>query len=128
MKRFLFVMVAFLLVASVVYAQQPTSAQIRQSAEQLLSQSQSNSNEFEEVLAGLRASNTSNNDAAIFNQLRSDIQRLENSINSEESLIKDSLDRGFRVNPEAVNRIERLIHQHRTKVGELESFVARTGR
>ena len=128
MKQFLLTIAAILLVSTVVYAQQPSSAQVRQTAQEFLTQAQSNLQEFEEVLANLKASDTSNFDAETFNRLRGEITRLENSISAEESMVRDVLDRGNRVSPEAISRVERLITQHRMKVNELESFISRSAR
>ena len=125
MKQFLLAIVVLLLIGTVAYAQQQTSSQITQDARQFLNQGQSNSSDFETMLADLNASNTSNRDALTFNRLRTEIERLEASINSEETRIKASLDNGVRVTPEMFNRVERLINQHKAKLEELEAFVNR---
>ena len=130
MKRFLLVIVAFFLIGTVVYAQQsasaqPTSAETRQSAQQLLTQGQSNESQYQTLLAELRASNISNSDAAYFNQLRAEIERLESTIGSEEIRIKATLERGLRVSPEMFSRVERLMSQHSAKLEELQAFISR---
>ena len=128
MKPFLLTIAAIILVSAAVHAQQPTSAQTRQTAQEFLTRSQATLVELEEILANLKSSNTSNFDAGTFNRLRAEITRIENSIIAEETMIKDVLDRGNRVNPEAINRVERLVTQHRMKINELELFVSRAGR
>ena len=128
MKQFLLTIAVFLLVGTMVYSQQqsaqPTSAQTRQTAQQFLSQGQSNASQFEQLLADLHASNTSNANAGDFNRIRAEITRLENAITTEEHRIKDNLDSGLRISPEILNRVERLINQHRSLLGELEELIA----
>ena|GEM_PF-1019434 len=130
MKQFLLTIFVLLLVGTMVYAQQtgnpPTSAETRQEAQQLLNQSRTNSSQFESTLADLNARNTSNRDAIYYNQLRAEIDRLENSIKTEENKARLSLDRGVKVSPELIQRIERLISQHKAKTDELEAFTSRT--
>ena len=127
MKRILLAAL-ILLAAAVAYAQQnspPTSAQTRQEAQQYLNQARTNSNEFEANLADLRARNTSNDDFSTFFRLRREIDQLEATISSERFNIESRLDRGQRVSADVLNRFERMLDQHRTKMGELEVFLAR---
>ena len=130
MKRFLLVIVVFLLVGAIAFAQAggaspPTSAQTTQSAQQLLTEGRSNSSQYEATLAQLIADNTSNDDANSFTRLRMEINRLETSINSEQNRIAGILNGGNKVSPELLARVERLMNQHRTKLAELEAFVSR---
>ena len=128
MKRFLLVIAVLILAGATVYAQQgtpPTSAQITQSAQQFLTQGRSNLSHFESVLAQLIAANISNDDANTFNRIRSEIERLENLINTEETRVMDVINAGNKVTPALLDRVERLIDQHRAKLAELEAFVAR---
>ena len=125
MKR-IFLVICILLTACIaVFAQQAertTSAQVKENASQFLSQTKSNSEEFDTTLADLYARNTSNSDTANFNQLKKDIERLEATINSETGKISTSLDAGAKVNPELFQRVERLMNQHKSKMRELEAF------
>ena len=125
MKRFFLVFAVLLLISTVAHAQQPSSAEIRQSAQQFLTQGRENSSHFESVLADLTASNVSNRDAVTYNRLRTEIERLETSIATEEARLKASLDVGQRVTQEMLNRVERLINQHRAKLEELQVFISR---
>ena len=129
MKRILLTTVLLLIVGVFMYAQQggsepPQSAQTKQTAQQYLSQAKSNSSQFESTLADLKARNTSNKDAYNFNRLRNEIDRLESTINSEQKSMRANLDRGIRVNSDAMNRIENFINQHKAKIAELEYFVS----
>ena len=130
MKQFFLTLVVLILVGTTVYAQQtgsqPTSAETRQNAQQSLSQSRTNSSQFESTLADLKARNTSNRDAIYYNQLMAEIERLENQINTEEGKARLSLDRGVKVDAALINRIEQLINQHKAKTDELEAFTSQT--
>jgi DNA anti-recombination protein RmuC len=129
MKRIILATVILLLTCMMVYAQQaqgglPSSSQTRQTAQQYLSQARTNSTQFESILADLTARNTSNRDLENFNRLRADIDRLEASINIEQSRLNTNLASGRRVDPEMLNRIQRLIDQHKAKLAELEAFIS----
>ena len=129
MKR-IFLAIVFLAAGIAVYAQQqggsniPTSAQTKQSAQQFLNQAKTNSQGFESTLADLKARNGSNSDLATFNRLKSEIESLEERINTEEKSIRGSLDRGTKVNSEVMNRYENFINQHKAKMEELDTFVS----
>ena len=132
MKRILLVAVVLLVVGTVVSAQQggaepPTRSQTKQNAQEYLKQAKDNAQEFEDTLADLKERNGSNKDSYTFNRLKSDIDRIEAMINSEEKSIRGSLDRGTKVNSEVIGRIENFINQHREKVDELEAFVSSDG-
>ena len=129
MKRILLTFVILLVAGSFVYSQQaasspPSSAQTKQAAQQYLSQARTNSQQSEALLNDLRARNTSNKDAATFNRLRSEIDRLEDMIKKEETQMGVSLDRGTKVSAESLDRIQRLLDQHKAKMAELESFIS----
>jgi uncharacterized protein YPO0396 len=130
MKRIFLAAVFFLFACLMVYAQQsggttpPSSAQTRQTAQQYLSQARTNSTQFESILADLTARNTSNRDLENFNRLSADIERLEASINIEQSRLNTNLANGRRVDTEMINRIQRLIDQHKAKLAELEAFIS----
>jgi hypothetical protein len=125
--------VAILFAASVaVFAQQagterPTSAQTRDEATRLLDQTRTNSSQFESTFDDLSARNTGNTDSATYSQLKAEIARLENLINTDQSRIRASLDAGTRVSPELFQRVRRLMNQHRQKMAELEAFTTTTG-
>ena len=127
MKRFFLVIAALLLASTIVYAQAspPTSAATTQSAQQLLSEGRTNLSQFEATLAQLMADNTSNDDANTFTRLRVEINRLETAINSEQNRIAGILNGGNKVSPALLDRVERLMNQHRAKLAELEAFVGR---
>ena len=126
MKRILLVTLILFIAGGALFAQQMgnTSAQVRQNAQQYATQARANANQFETTLNDLRNRNVANADAAIFNRLRNEINRLESQIETEEHRITATLDRGNLVNPEILDRVERLISQHRTKVADLERFIA----
>ena len=124
MKRFLWTSVILILAGTMVYAQQPTSQQTKQEAQQFLNQGKSNSSQYDSDLANLTAMNTSNRDAANFNQLRAEIDRLDSQITTERERIKSNLDKGSKVSIEVLERYERLIDLHKAKLAELESFVS----
>ncbi|MCL2092635.1 MAG: hypothetical protein FWH12_00425 [Treponema sp.] len=125
MKRIFLVTLILLLTSTALFAQMgQTSAQVRQNAQSYATQARANANQFEQVLNDLRARNVANADAAIFNRMRNEINRLESQIETEEHRITATLDRGNLVNPEVLERVARLISQHRNKVTELENFIA----
>ena len=129
MKRILFTTVLFLVAGTLIFAQQadnPTSAQTRQNAQQFLGQARNNLSQFESVLADLKDRNGSNRASYTFNRLRREIERLETHISSEQDSIRASLDRGTRVNTEVMGRVENFINQHRAKLEELEDFIEST--
>ena len=125
MKRFLLVLVVLLLVGSFAYAQAPSSAQVTQNAQQLLTQGRANLSEFESILAQLQAANRGNADFETYSRLRNELERIENLIKTEEVRIMSILDGGSRVSNELLARVERLIGQHRVQLAELEAFVNR---
>ena len=134
MKRFLLVLVVLLLASSFSYAQQaqavvgPTalsSAQVTQNAQQLLSQGRTNLTDYERVLADIIAANQGNSDAVVYARLRAELERIETLIKAEEERVMTVINGGSRVSVELINRIERLINQHRGHLVTLEAFVNR---
>ena len=131
MKRILLTIAVFLIAGTLVYAQQKSSSsqtqgsnQTKQNAQKLLDESKSNNSEFQDTLADLKDRNGSNKDAYTYQRLKSEIARIENTINTEEKSIRASLDRGTKVNSEVIGRIENFINQHSAKIQELEEFVS----
>ena len=126
MKRISLFTIILLMVSLAVFAQQaggpPQSAEVKQNAQQTLTQGRTNSSQFESTLADLRARNTSNLDADTYNRLRNEIEQLEFQINVEQTRIRSRLDRGTKVNPAMFDRVQRLIDQHKAKLAELEKF------
>ena len=135
MKRCLLVLVILLVAGSIAYTQTqsqavvgPTamsSAQVTQNAQQLLSQGRTNLTEYESILAQLTAANLGNSDAETYRRLRGEMERIELLIKAEEERVTSILNGGSRVSVELLNRIERLIGQHRVHLAELEAFVNR---
>ena len=129
MKRIIWVAAVFFVFNVVAYAQQVqplSSAEIRQNAQQLLTQVRTTHSQFESTQADLNARNRSNTDAATFNRLRTEISRLEGWINREHTNITTSLDTGNLVSSELLDRVQRFIDQHTTALGNLEEFISQT--
>ena len=130
MKKVYFVIVVFILIGTMAYAQQPggainpTPAQVRQNAQQFLTQGRSNLAQFESTLNELRGISSGNRDAIRFNQLRSDILNLEALIVAEEGRLTATISRGGNISQILVDRVETLINRHRAKLAELEEFIA----
>ena len=119
--------IILLVITMAVFAQAggpPQTAEIMTSAQQALSQSKTNSSQFESTLNDLRTRNTSNLNADTYNRLKNDIDQLEFQINVEQTRIRSRLDRGTNVNPAMFDRVQRLIDQHKSKLSELERFTA----
>jgi uncharacterized FlgJ-related protein len=131
MKRTLLVTIMLLFAGLIVYAQQaggssqPSSAQIKQSAQQTLTQGKTNASQFESTLDNLKAMNTSNNDAAVYNRLKEEIDQLETRIKKEQTQMQSRLDQGTKVSSIVVDQIQRLIDQYNAKLAELERFTTR---
>jgi len=131
MKRILFVVVVFLL-AGALYAQQartgnhPSSSQTKQDAQQYSTQAKSRSSQFEADLAELLARNVSNKDLETFNRIKSEIEELESKIGEEKNKIITDLDKGHVATTTSLNRVDRLIKQHQTKIKELDTFISGT--
>jgi hypothetical protein len=131
----IFLTVAILFAASVtVFAQQqpgaigatnrPTSAQTRDSASQLLNQAKSNSSQFDTNQSDLNTRNAANADSNTFDNLRKEIQSLERQITEEQNRSANNLNQGAKLNQESLDRIQRLVDQHKAKIAELEAFIS----
>ena len=126
MKRFILASFILFVIGTMAYAQagQLTSAQVRQNAQQVLTQSRANLAQFQASLNQLTAANISNTDAATLNQIRADLTRLEARINQEESRIRTTIENNGHVNVKVFNQFERLIGMYDEKIAELEAFIA----
>jgi hypothetical protein len=121
MKKFLAVNVLLLAAGLTVFAQQ-TQDQVKDTASRFLDQTKANGSQLESAQADLNSRSAGNNDMAVFNQLKNDIERLEKMITSEQNRIRVSLDTGARVNPEMLQRTQRMLNQHKQKTAQLEAF------
>ena len=130
MKR-IFMVVILLATGIAVFAQQantqrttnrPSSQQTRDNAKQYLEQGKSKATAFDTTQADLNARNVGNDDERRFNQLRSEIERLEAAIVAEQNKISATLERGVKVSRETLDNVARLLDQHKQKLAELESF------
>ena len=130
MKRISLIAIVLLVAGTLVFAQQagssnlPNSAQTKQTAQQSLSQGRTNSSQFESGLNDLKARNQSNMDLDNYNRIKSEIDQLEAQINTEQTRIGNTLDRGAKVSPALLERVQRLIDQHKAKLAELEGFAS----
>jgi uncharacterized small protein (DUF1192 family) len=132
MKR-IFMVVILLATGIAVFAQQdtrttnrPSSQQTRDSAKQYLEQAKNASQKYDATQADLNARNVGNEDERRFNQLRSEIERLEAAIVAEQNKISATLERGVKVSRETLDNVARLLDQHKQKLAELESFTSGT--
>ena len=134
MKRIFLAVVILIVTGTVIFAQQaapldapnrPSSAQTKENARAYLNQARSNSSQFDSSQSELNDRNTSNNDTYTFNKLKSEIDRLETAITSEQNKMASSLDKGIKVKQSSFDRIQELIDQHKAKVAELEAFTSR---
>jgi len=124
MKRILWAAIVFFVVNVAVYAQVRSSAEIKQVSQQMLNQQKTNSSQFNDMQANLKARNQSNSDAATCARLKRDVERLEALIKSEQSSIETSLDSGRRVSSNLLDKVQRLIEQHQAVLAEIEGFIA----
>jgi len=131
MKRTILVTIMLLFAGLLVYAQQaaaPTaqsSAQIKQNAQQTLTQAKSNSSQFESTMDTLNALNSGNIDAGLYERLKAHIDRLEAEIKAEQTDMQARLDKGTRVSSFMVDKIQRLIDQYNSAIADLDKFVNR---
>jgi len=130
MKR-IFMVVILLATGIAVFAQQadkttnrPSSQQTRDNAKQYLEQGKSKASAFDSTQADLNARNVGNEDERRFNQLKSEIERLEAAITVEQNKISATLEKGVKVSRETLDNVSRLLDQHKQKLAELESFSA----
>jgi len=129
MKRTLLVTIMLLFAGMIVYAQQAgtaqSSAQIKQNAQQTLTQAKSNSSQFESTMSTLNSLNGGNIDAGLYERLKAQIDRLEAEIKNEQTDMQARLDKGTRVSSFMVDKIQRLIDQYNAAIADLERFVTR---
>ena len=129
MKRTLLVTIMLLFAGLIVYAQQTgtavSSAQIKQNAQQTLTQAKSNSSQFESTMDTLNALNGGNIDAGLYEKLKAEIDRLEADIKNEQTQMQAKLDKGTKVSSFMVDKIQRLIDQYNSAIADLERFVSR---
>jgi len=130
MKR-IFVVVILLATSMAVFAQakstRPTSEQTRDNAKQFLDQGKTNATQFDSMQANLNARNTANDDTRNFNQLKTEIERLEASIVAEQNKISATLEKGLKVSRETLDNVQRLLDKHKDKLAELEKFSSGSG-
>jgi len=130
MKR-IFVVVVLLTTSIAVFAQakstRPSSEQTRDSAKQYLEQGKTNASQFDSMQSSLNARNTGNDDARNFNQLKTEIERLEAQIVAEQNKIAATLEKGLKVTRETLDNVQRLIDRHKDKLAELEKFASGGG-
>jgi uncharacterized small protein (DUF1192 family) len=128
MKR-IFMVVILLATGIAVFAQQgttsrPSSQQTRDTAKQYLEQAKNASQKYDAAQADLNARNVGNEDERRFNQLKSEIERLEASIVAEQNKISATLERGVKVSRETLDNVARLLDQHTQKLAELDTFTS----
>jgi type VI protein secretion system component VasK len=130
MKRTFLVIVVFIMVSVMVYAQTaspPTGSQIRQEAQQYLQQVRTNSSQFDSTLADQTSRDIDNKNMNTLNRLKAEIERLAASINTAQKSIDAELNRGFRANQSLVKRVQELLEQYKKKMAELEAFIEGIG-
>jgi uncharacterized protein (UPF0333 family) len=131
MKQFFWVI---LLMSGIVtvYAQQSsmdtsdlqTSAQAKQNAREYLDHAKSNLSQIESNQKILNEANIGNKDMATYNRLKNEIEKLEASINTEQTRIRTTLKSNGKVSPDVFERVNRLIEKHKAKIEEIEAFAA----
>jgi uncharacterized FlgJ-related protein len=131
MKRTLLLTIVLFFTGLVVYAQQtggssqPSSAQVKQTAQQSLTQGKTNYTQFQSTLDSLKTQNEGNDDAATYRRLMEQISQLEARIKKEQAQMQAKLDLGSKLSSTVVNQIQRLIDQYEAALAELEKFVAK---
>jgi hypothetical protein len=124
MKRILLITIMLFFAGLVVYAQQ-SSAQVKQTAQQSLTQGKTNYTQFQSTLDSLKTQNEGNDDAATYRRLMEQISQLEARIKKEQAQMQAKLDLGSKLSSTVVNQIQRLIDQYEAALAELEKFVAK---
>jgi len=131
MKRTFLLTIMLFFAALVVYAQQTggssqqSSAQVKQTAQQTLTQGKTNFSQFQSTLDSLKAQNTGNDDAATYRRLKAQIEELEARINKEQAQMQSKLNQGSKLSSSVVNQIQRLIDQYEAALAELEKFITK---
>jgi len=128
MKR-IFTVIILLAAGLTVFAQQanrvsnnPTPEQTRENMKQYLEHGKSKASQLDERQADLKARNVGNADEQRFKQLKTEIDKLEDSIRLEQFNITITLDKGVRVSRETLDNVQRMIDKHKEKLAELENF------
>ena len=130
MKRILLITIMLFFAGLVVYAQQTggssqSSAQVKQSAQQSLTQGKTALSQFQSTFDSLKTQNSGNDDAATYRRLKENIDQLEARISKEQSQMQARLDQGAKLSSAVVNQIQRLIDQYEAALAELEKFIAK---
>jgi len=130
MKR-IFVAVIFFTAGITVFAQQttrissrPTQEQTRENMKQFLEQGKSKASQFDSTQAELNARNAGNDDERRFNQLRTEIERLEALIKAEQHSISNTLEKGLKVSRDTLDNVQRMLDKHNEKLAELETITS----
>jgi cob(I)alamin adenosyltransferase len=130
MKRGFLIIVVYIMVSIMVYAQAaspPTGSQIRQEAQQYLQQVRTNSSQFDTTLADQATRDIDTKNMNTLNRLRTEIEGLAASITKAQNSIDAELNRGQRANQSTVKRVQQLIDRYKEKMAELEAFVEKIG-
>jgi len=131
MKRTFLITIMLFFAVLAVYAQQTggssqqSSAQVKQTAQQTLTQGKTNFTQFQSTLDSLKAQNEGNDDAATYRRLKAQIDELEARINKEQAQMQSRLNQGSKLSSSVVNQIQRLIDQYEAALAELEKFIAK---
>jgi len=129
MKRTLLITIMLFFAGLVVYAQQASgnaqsSAQVKQTAQQSLTQGKTNYSQFQATLDSLKTQNEGNDDAATYRRLMDQIGQLEARIKKEQAFMQTKLDQGSKLSSSVVNQIQRLIDQYEAALADLEKFIS----
>jgi len=134
MKR-IFVAVIFFAAGITVFAQQttrissrPTPEQTRENMKQYLEQGKSKASQFDSTQAELNARNAGNDDERRFNQLKTEIERLEALIKAEQHSISNTLEKGLKVSRDTLDNVQRMLDKHNEKLAELETITSRSSK
>jgi len=130
MKRILLITIILFFAGLAVYAQQTggssqSSAQVKQTAQQSLTQGKTNFSQFQSTLDSLKTQNNGNDDAATYRRLMEQIAQLEIRIKKEQTFMQAKLDQGSKLSSAVVNQIQRLIDQYEAALADLEKFIAK---
>ena len=125
MKRILLVVVILVAASTMVSAQQSRTAVSKQEMDAYLDRVKENSSKFDSMLSDIKERNGSSAGAYTFNRLKSEIDSLASRIQSEGASISATHDRGNKVSSETVDRVERMINQHKKKEGELQELLSK---
>jgi len=129
-KRTLLVTIMLLFAGLIVYAQQASgaaqsAAQIKQNAQQTVTQAKTNSSQFQSTMDNLNAQNAGSIDGVSYDRLKAQIDQLEANIKKEQASMQLLLDQGKKVSSMVVDKIQRLIEQHKAAIADMERFIAK---